>query len=373
MSETSKKRELDMRDKAILHQQRRLKQATQFTHKDSADLLPLDGLKRLGTSKDLQPHSIVQRRLLEGNMPRLRGAGPDGLLHHQHHPHHPQDPLAASAAAAAASRVRSPLANSKEGSSGGVSTETEERSESTADDSTEERESPEESEKSLRSEEDEDEDEDDEDDEDDEEEDDHHRERRKRRGVKTGSGGLQTSSSRAPPGRNGGSEKSEEEKETDGEKEGRETSTPLAALVVQCKCHDADVKASINTGCQHNHISRSCCRRLGLKPSVEVPAGVKAEGPQGRVQSQGQEAPTGSLVGGLQIQLGRDRVQCSAQLTDDEGFDLCLGLQTLLELKCCVDLSSRVLRLQASGEEVPFLDVSSDQHSQCHHDNNKNM
>eukprot|EP00064_Thunnus_orientalis_P022019 superscaffoldBa00007076_g22198 len=52
MSET-KKGELVIRDKAILHQQRRLKQATQFTHKDSADLLPLDGLKRLGTSKDL--------------------------------------------------------------------------------------------------------------------------------------------------------------------------------------------------------------------------------------------------------------------------------------------------------------------------------
>ena len=52
MSE-AKKGELAIRDKAILHQQRRLKQATQFTHKDSADLLPLDGLKRLGTSKDL--------------------------------------------------------------------------------------------------------------------------------------------------------------------------------------------------------------------------------------------------------------------------------------------------------------------------------
>uniref|UniRef100_H3ALP0 Uncharacterized protein n=1 Tax=Latimeria chalumnae TaxID=7897 RepID=H3ALP0_LATCH len=49
----SKKGELDIRDKAILHQERRLKQATQFIHKDSADLLPLDGLKRLGTSKDL--------------------------------------------------------------------------------------------------------------------------------------------------------------------------------------------------------------------------------------------------------------------------------------------------------------------------------
>ena len=49
----TKKGELAIRDKAIFHQQRRLKQATQFTHKDSADLLPLDGLKRLGTSKDL--------------------------------------------------------------------------------------------------------------------------------------------------------------------------------------------------------------------------------------------------------------------------------------------------------------------------------
>ncbi|KAL2102629.1 hypothetical protein ACEWY4_001797 [Coilia grayii] len=295
-----------------------------------------------------QPHSIVQRRLMEGNMPRLRGDG--------------QDPSA---------RVLSPLANSKDpgsgggvgvsvGGVGGVSTETEERSESTADDSTEERESPEESEKSLRSEEEEEEEE--EEDEEEEEEDDDHR---KRRRGKAGTGQQQT----GPPGRKGGSEKMEERKKMEG-KEGRETSSSLAALVVQCKCHDAEVKASINTGCQHNHISRSCCRRLGLKPSVEGPAGVKAEGPQSRVLEQ--EAPTGSLVGGLQLQLGRDRVQCSAQLTDDEGFDLCLGLQTLLELKCCVDLSSRVLRLQASGEELPFLDAS-DHHSQCHHDNNKNL
>lgn len=46
-------REVELRNKAILQQKRRLKQATQFVHKDSADLLPLDGLTRLGTSKDL--------------------------------------------------------------------------------------------------------------------------------------------------------------------------------------------------------------------------------------------------------------------------------------------------------------------------------
>lgn len=75
-----------------------------------------------------QPHSIVQRRLLEGNITRLRGEA--------------RDPSA---------RVRSPLADSKDGQA-----DAEERSESTADDSTEERESPEESERSLRSDEEDD-------------------------------------------------------------------------------------------------------------------------------------------------------------------------------------------------------------------------
>lgn len=52
-------------DAAALRQQRRLRQAIQFLHRDSADLLPLDGLKKLGTSKQGQPHHILQKRLLE--------------------------------------------------------------------------------------------------------------------------------------------------------------------------------------------------------------------------------------------------------------------------------------------------------------------
>lgn len=278
MSET-KKGELAIRDKAILHQQRRLKQATQFTHKDSADLLPLDGLKRLGTSKDLQPHSIVQRRLLEGNITRLRGEGA-------------RDPGA---------RVRSPLADNKDGAGG----EAEERSESTADDSTEERESLEESERSLRS------------DEDDE------------------------SSEAAAARPRGGA--------TDGH-------GLLTALVVQCKCCETEVKASVDTGSRHNHISASCCRRLGLAP----------------VQESSQ-----SSVTGLKLQLGRRTVQCSAYVKEDETFELCLGLQTLLDLQCCLDFSRQVLKLQSvdedgSGEDqLPFLTPPSD--SQCQHDTNENL
>ncbi|XP_053346532.1 nuclear receptor-interacting protein 2 [Clarias gariepinus] len=295
MSE-SKKREVELRDKAIMHQQRRLKQATQFTHKDSADLLPLDGLKRLGTSKDLQPHSIVQRRLLEGNISRLCGEAWE-----------------------TPSRVRSPLADSKEGA------EAEEKSESTVDDSTEERESPEESEKSLRSDEDDEEDE-----------------------YPVGKAVLKEKWMEA--GR---------DSEEAGPEQRKKVSNP-SALQVQCKCGDAEVKVSINTGCQFNHISSTCCRRLGLKISPRVKPGTEKS----------ESIP--HTVTSVQIQIGSKRVHCTAQVTDDEAFELCLGLQTLLELKCCVDLNSRVLRLHSNGEELPFLETPTC--SQCHHrDNNKNL
>uniref|UniRef100_A0A8C6UJP4 Nuclear receptor interacting protein 2 n=1 Tax=Neogobius melanostomus TaxID=47308 RepID=A0A8C6UJP4_9GOBI len=245
MSE-AKKGELAIRDKAILHQQRRLKQATQFTHKDSADLLPLDGLKRLGTSKDLQPHSIVQRRLLEGNITRLKGEA--------------WDPNA---------RVRSPLADANDK----PTPDAEERSESTADDSTEERESLEESEKSLRSDEDDD----------------------------SSEVGCQT--------------------------KWKMTRTHQNLLLSSPQCCETEVRASINTGSQHNHISNSCSLILFIFALV------------------------------------------LCLFPDDETFELCLGLQTLMELKCCVDFDCRVLKLQGSGEELPFLDASAD--AQCHHDSNK--
>ncbi|XP_077399728.1 nuclear receptor-interacting protein 2 [Vanacampus margaritifer] len=237
MSE-AKKGELAIRDKAILHQQRRLKQATQFTHKDSADLLPLDGLKRLGTSKDLQPHSIVQRRLLEGNITRLRGEARDPAAH-----------------------VRSPLADN-----GGLADGEDE----SADDS-----SAEESEKSLQS-----------------------------------------------------------DDNDSGDAAGASETARLAALLIHCKCCESEVKVSLNTNSIHNHISASCCQRLGLSATS-------------RDQS--------NSVNGLKLQLGSRTIQCSALVQEDETCELSLGLHTLLQLKCCLDLNRRVLKLGGDTEELPFL------------------
>ncbi|XP_058138571.1 nuclear receptor-interacting protein 2 [Dasypus novemcinctus] len=195
----------ELRDRAHLRQQRRLKQATQFLHKDSADLLPLDSLKRLGTSKDLQPHSVIQRRLMEGNQGRLQG--------------------------------EPPLAYGQEGS--------------------------------------------------------------------------------------------------------RDTSrTEIPALLVNCKCQDQLLQVAVDTGTQYNQISTGCLSRLGLGKRVLKASGDLAPRPQ---------------VEQLELQLGQETVACSARVVDVESPEFCLGLQTLLSLKCCIDLERGVLRPKAPFPELPFL------------------
>ncbi|XP_068416793.1 nuclear receptor-interacting protein 2 isoform X2 [Eschrichtius robustus] len=193
--------------------QRQRRQATRFLHKDSADLLPLDGLKRLGTSKDWQqPHNVIQRRLVEGNPSRpLR-----------------ERPLVQAAIHSQESRRRT-------------------------------------------------------------------------------------------------------------------SKTERPALLVNCKCQDQVLQVAVDTGTHYNQISAGCLSRLGLgKRVLKAPAGDLAPGPPAQVEP-------------LELQLGQATVACSARVVDVESPELCLGLQTLLSLKCCIDLEHRVLRLKAPFPELPFL------------------
>ncbi|EDK99881.1 nuclear receptor interacting protein 2, isoform CRA_a [Mus musculus] len=219
--DSRKEQEASLRDRAHLSQQRQLKQATQFLHKDSADLLPLDSLKRLGTSKDLtaftilgwsqQPHSVIQRRLVEGNQRRLQGESP--LLQ---------------------ALIR-------------------------------------------------------------------------------------------------------------GHDSSRTSATQVPALLVNCKCQDQMLRVAVDTGTQHNQISAGCLRRLGLGKRVpKAPGGDVAPEPPTQVEQ-------------LELELGQETVACSAQVVDVDSPEFCLGLQTLLSLKCCIDLDRGVLRLKAPFSELPFL------------------
>nr|XP_047910417.1 nuclear receptor-interacting protein 2 isoform X3 [Anser cygnoides] len=203
--------EVELRNKAILQQKRRLKQATQFVHKDSADLLPLDGLTRLGTSKDLQPHSVVQRRLMEGNLNKLRGE-----------------------TRVRSAWVQSPLA------------------------------------------------------------------------------------------------KDRDEKMEKGEDRTKETS----ALLIQCQCQGQVLKATVNTGCLPNLISKRCLYQLGLEEVSVKDCGdlsLPIHNVVGRVEH-------------MELQFGQEKVLCSALVVDDEMLEFCIGLQTLLSLKKLQKLSLGMAR-----------------------------
>ncbi|XP_071466418.1 nuclear receptor-interacting protein 2 isoform X2 [Marmota flaviventris] len=199
----------------------------------------------------------------------------------------------------------------------------------------------------------------------------------------------------------------------------RKTSgTEIPALLVNCKCQDQLLRVAVNTGTQHNQISTGCLSRLGLgKRVLKAPGGDMAPGP--------------TQVEQLELQLGQEKVACSAQVVgkfslcqqpfvtsptflfwawqrqfqplpvpkdaltvlsfvpvfsdlllgwagkeevprgrssdhdaashfsmvsaDVDSPEFCLGLQTLLSLKCCIDLEHGVLRLKAPFSELPFL------------------
>lgn len=123
----------------------------------------------------------------------------------------------------------------------------------------------------------------------------------------------------------------------------REVSKPqISALLVSCKCQDQVLRVAVDTGTQHNQISSRCLSRLGLgKRELTAPDGDPAPGP--------------TQVEQLELQLGQETVSCSAQVVDAESPEFCLGLQTLLSLKCCIDLERGVLRPKAPYPELPFL------------------
>ncbi|XP_027708464.1 nuclear receptor-interacting protein 3 [Vombatus ursinus] len=220
------RKEADMREAASLRQQRRMKQAVQFIHKDSADLLPLDGLKKLGSSKDTQPHNILQRRLMETNLSKLRN-------------------------------TRVPWA------------------------------------------------------------------------PKT---------NRLNQAKSEGLKKAEE-----GD-----------MILVSCQCAGKDLKALVDTGCQHNLISSACVDRLGLKDHV------KSHKHDGEKLSLPRHLKVVGQIEHLALTLGSLRLDCPAAVVEDNDRNLTLGLQTLRSLKCIINLDKqRLIMGKVEKEEIPFVETMS--------------
>ncbi|NWZ07419.1 NRIP2 protein, partial [Agelaius phoeniceus] len=138
--------------------------------------------------------------------------------------------------------------------------------------------------------------------------------------------------------------KDQDEKMEKGEDRRKETSP----LLIQCQCQGQVLKATVNTGCLPNLISKRCLNQLGLEEVSAMDCGDLSP-------------PIPSVVGRvehLELQFGQETVLCSALVVDDEMLEFCIGLQTLLSLKCCIDLEEGVLRFKALSEELPFLHAS---------------
>ncbi|XP_006873090.1 PREDICTED: nuclear receptor-interacting protein 3 [Chrysochloris asiatica] len=220
------RKETDMREAASLRQQRRMKQAVQFIHKDSADLLPLDGLKKLGSSKDTQPHNILQRRLMETNLSKLRSS-------------------------------RVPWASK---------------------------------------------------------------------------------TNRLNQAKSESLKKSEDDD----------------MILVSCQCAGKDVKALVDTGCQHNLISSACVDRLGLKEYV------RSHKHEGEKLSLPRHLKVVGQIEHLVITLGSLRLDCPAAVVEDSEKTLSLGLQTLRSLKCIINLDKhRLIMGKTDKEEIPFVETVS--------------
>uniref|UniRef100_A0A8C5W7L9 Nuclear receptor interacting protein 2 n=1 Tax=Leptobrachium leishanense TaxID=445787 RepID=A0A8C5W7L9_9ANUR len=228
------KKEQDIRGGALLHQQRRLKQATQFVHKDSADLLPLDQLRRLGTSKDLQPHSVIQRRLLGGSPSR--------------------EPSALAKTSQLCDKGTQPICGTA------------------------------------------------------------HTPKQEEDATKQPSLQDQGTPTQAVDDMAGGKGHT---------------------VLVPCKICKLKVKAKVCTDHEQNLISRSCAERLRLLESNENI----------------QHGPSKEVT--LDMELGTEKLKCKASVVDNDRNEFCLGLNTLIALKSCIDLNKGILK--TPFQEIAFL------------------
>ncbi|XP_050566073.1 nuclear receptor-interacting protein 2 isoform X2 [Cygnus atratus] len=110
-------------------------------------------------------------------------------------------------------------------------------------------------------------------------------------------------------------------------------------------CQGQVLKAIVNTGCLPNLISKRCLYQLGLEEVSVKDCGdlsLPIHNVVGRVEH-------------MELQFGQEKVLCSALVVDDEMLEFCIGLQTLLSLKCCIDLEEGALRFKTLNQDLPFL------------------